>query len=247
MTSGLEERRERLRRRFEIPVIIAALLVIPVVVLDGSNVGEPWKSFGTALNWGTWLVFAAEAFTLAVIARGGWRWIREHPLDIAVVCLTPPFLAAFAPVRLLRLLRLFRLLRLASTARKLFSPRGLEYAASLAALTVVAGGATYSSVEKNYSTADGIYWALTTMTTVGSNDVYPHTSGGKALAVLVTLVGIGFVAILTGAIAQRFFAGEASKEIAQVEEDIDQALLRELRDLRTRLVALEARIERREG
>ena len=53
-------------------------------------------------------------------------------------------------------------------------------------------------------------FAVTTMTTVGSN-IYPTTTGGEIVAVAVVLVGISFVALLTGAIAQRFLSalGEA--------------------------------------
>jgi len=43
------------------------------------------------------------------------------------------------------------------------------------------------------------------MTTVGSN-IYPTTTGGQIVQVAVVLVGISFVALLTGAIAQRFLA-----------------------------------------
>jgi voltage-gated potassium channel len=112
----------------------------------------------------------------------------------------------------------------------------------------VAGGAGFAAVEKGYSTADGIYWALSTMTTVGYGDVTPETATGKMLAVVVMLVGIGFVAILTGAIAQRFVAEEVSEEAAEVEAELDEAseaILSELRELQGRLGGLEAALLRR--
>ena len=40
------------------------------------------------------------------------RWLREHPLDLAIVVLTPPFLpASLQALRVFRLLRLLRLVR----------------------------------------------------------------------------------------------------------------------------------------
>ena len=45
------------------------------------------------------------------------------------------------------------------------------------------------------------------MTTLGSA-IHPTTTGGEIVSVAVVLVGISFVALLTGAIAQRLLAGE---------------------------------------
>jgi voltage-gated potassium channel len=241
----MDERSERIERRLDLLVLIAALLVIPVIVIEESSFGEPWDTLGVVLNWATWLAFLAEAVVMLAVVPDRWRWIREHPIDVAIVVLTPPFLTALAPVRLLRLLRLLRLVRLAPLARRLFSLEGLRYTALVAALTAVAGGAGFAALEKGQSTAEGIYWAVTTMTTVGYGDLSPATTGGKMLAVVVMLVGIGFVAILTGAVAQRFVAPEIEAEAAEVEEDLDAAsaaLLDELREMRNGLGDMHARL-----
>ena len=101
-------------------------------MIEESSYGEPWDPIGVALNWGTWFVFLAEVVVMLSVIPERSRWIRDHPIDVAVVILTPPFLAALAPIRLLRLLRLVRLLRLAPAARRLFSAEGVRYAALLA-------------------------------------------------------------------------------------------------------------------
>ena len=87
-------------------------------------------------------------------------------------------------------------------------------------LTAVGGGAGFSSVEsdacsveKGRSTWDGVWWAVTTMTTVGYGDIAPETNYGRVIAIAVMLVGIGFIALLTGAFAQRFLAGEVREEV----------------------------------
>jgi hypothetical protein len=51
----VEARSERIARRFEPPMLVAAVLVIPLLVLEQSDVGEPWDAVALVLNWGTWL------------------------------------------------------------------------------------------------------------------------------------------------------------------------------------------------
>jgi voltage-gated potassium channel len=69
------------------------------------------------------------------------------------------------------------------------------------------------------------------MTTVGYGDLSPQTNAGRVLAMFVMVVGIGFIALVTGAIAQRFLAGEVEEIEEGVAEEVEatEAILRELR------------------
>jgi voltage-gated potassium channel len=83
------------------------------------------------------------------------------------------------------------------------------------------------------------------MTTVGYGDLSPTTTGGKMLAAVVMIVGIGFVAVLTGAVEQRFLAPQIERETTEVEEELDatgEAMLRELRGVRAQLDGIEAAV-----
>lgn len=202
------ERAEELERRLKAPLIIATLLVIPVMILQASDVPDIWTVVGYVGDWIIWLTFLAEVILMLRVVPDRRQWVRDHPLDVAIVVLTPPLLpAVLQSVRILRLLRLVRVFRLAPLVKSVFSVRGVEYAAFLAFLTLVAGGQGFSSLEK-VPLADGMYWAISTMTTVGYGDVVAKTSEGRLLAAIVMLVGIGFVAVVTGAIAQRFVVTE---------------------------------------
>jgi voltage-gated potassium channel len=245
----MDDRSLTVARWLEPPMLVAALLVIPVIAVEQSSVGEPWRSIAGVLNWMIWIAFALELVIMLATVPDRWRWLRSHLLEVVIVFLTPPFLpSSLQALRALRVLRLLRLLRLAHVARRSFSLDGLRYAAILALVTAVGGGYAYSAAESGQETPpsawDGIWWAATTMTTVGYGDEYPTTTLGRVYAIALMLVGIGFIAILTGAIAERFLAAqideavEAAEEVEATEADV----LSELSEIRTRLDRLEKRL-----
>lgn len=224
------------------------MLVVPVVVVESSSgLHKPWTTIAEVTNWVIWFVFAAELLACLAVAERRLAWLRSHPLEVVIVVLTPPFLpSSLQAIRVLRLFRLLRLLRLAQLGRRLFSTQGLRYAGLLAALTALGGGAAFASVEEGHSTWDGVWWAATTMTTVGYGDLYPKTPEGRGIAIVVMLIGIGFIAILTGAVAERFLAAQVEvieAEVAHEGEAVDDVLL-ELRAIRERLGELESRVAR---
>ncbi len=117
---------------------------------------------------------------------------------------------------------------------------------AIALVTLVAGAEAFSSVEK-ISIGNGIYWAVSTMTTVGYGDITPRTTTGKAVASVMMLVGVGVFAMVTGALAQRFLAAdveETEEDLLELEEE-EAAMLREVREIGNRLRSLEAGVLRR--
>lgn len=220
-----------MERRLERPLLVAALLTIPAIAIEQSDVGEPWDSIATVLNWAIWTAFVLEAVLMLRAVDDRWRWVREHPLEVAIVILTPPFLpASMQAARVFRLFRLLRLLRLGLLTRRLLSTEGVRDAAVLAAMTVLGGGAAFAAVEKSQSLSawDGVWWAMTTVTTVGYGDVTPETDAGRVIAIVVMLVGIGFIAVLTAAAAERFLRAQTDerRELEGVEKRLDEVVAR---------------------
>jgi voltage-gated potassium channel len=237
----MDARSERIAKRFERPLLVAAALTIPVTILQFLPPPDPWRTMADVLNWIIWLAFLAELVVMLAVVPSKRAWLRGHPLDVAIVVLTPPILAtAIQSLRVLRLVRLLRFLRLAPLVRVLFSAEGVRYAALLTLLTALTGGAAFASVE-NISVGNGIYWAITTMTTVGYGDIVPHTSAGKVIAIIVMLVGIGFASLVIGAAAERF----VHREI-QAEEPTEEDVLAEVRAISARLHRLERVLERQQ-
>jgi voltage-gated potassium channel len=77
-----------------------------------------------------------------------------------------------------------------------------------------------------------VWWAITTVTTVGYGDLYPESNAGRILAVAVMIIGIGFVAILTANIASYFVEKDKNKENEdQDKKDKNQLILERLEEL----------------
>ncbi|MBO4504970.1 MAG: ion transporter [Lachnospiraceae bacterium] len=66
----------------------------------------------------------------------------------------------------------------------------------------------------------GIWWSASTLLTIGYGDIYPITVGGKVMAIVISFLGVGMVAIPTGIISAGFVESYSKlNRIAFVEED----------------------------
>jgi voltage-gated potassium channel len=243
----VDERSLRIERRFEIPLLIAALLVIPVLIIQTSENSASLRAVGLALDWVIWGAFAAELVVMLCIVPNRRQWLRGHVLTLVIVVFTPPFLPLIIEsARALLLLRMLQLGGLAHYSRRAFSLEGVAYAGVLVVVSVLGGGLVFAVEQPGVDGWLGIYWAATTMTTLGPGDVTATTTLTHILTVALSILGLGFTTLLTGAIAQRFLV----PSIEEIEEQDDQGgqaderLLAEMQAISQRLASLEGRLER---
>lgn len=233
------------KRLFEVPVLLAALLVVPVILIEETAAADTWLQAVAITNWCVWLLFVIEYGVVMSLSRDKWGYTRRAWLDVLIIVVSFPwFSSQLAATRLLRLARLgpalrtLRLVRLAAlvarglaAARAIFVRRGLAYTLAVTILIAVAFGGLFALLESEpHSLQDGIWWALVTVTTVGYGDLYPTSPLGRALGVILMLVGIGFVATLTAAISAHFVESD-EKDLRQSLRSIEERLERIERSL----------------
>lgn len=145
-------------------------------------------------------------------APNRWRYLYTWGwLDLAASIPSIGFLRLGRAVRIVRVLRILRVLRagrMLSTAL-LRRREGALWTALLAAtLTVFTASIAILEFEReagNIKTAeDAVWWAITTITTVGYGDRYPVTTEGRLVAVFLMIVGIGLFGTLSGLAASWF-------------------------------------------
>ncbi len=135
--------------------------------------------------------------------------------------------------------------RLDRVVERATTPRGaaIVIASASTAITVVAG-LVVTVVEPNTypSLGTGLWWAAQTVTTVGYGDNVPTSVAGRLIAVLVMLLGIGFLTVVTAAITSTFVAH--ARRVDQTPSDAETSMATQLRQLDGRLERIEAALDR---
>ncbi len=155
------------------------------------------------IQWVCWFAFALDLVAGVISADSKKQYLYRHPIEIASVFL--PFL---------RPLRLMRVISFGSLAIQKIAI-GRQFAITVKVAITAVFVAYISAVqitisERNVdgsnikSFEDGLWWAVTTVTTVGYGDRFPTTTEGRLLAVLLMLVGISLVGVITASVASWF-------------------------------------------
>ena len=216
----------RAGRLFDLALVWAILLSVAVVMLDSfEQIHARWGPVFSVLEWMFTLLFTAEFVARLACVRRPLRYAKSPFGIIDMLAVLPTWAALFVPglhalidVRLLRLLRLFRILKLAAYVAE-YAALGRALAASrrkilvflsFVLVVVVVMGTVMYVVE---GPANGftnipvsVYWAISTMTTVGFGDITPKTGFGRLIASVMMLVGWGTLAVPTGIVSAEFTA-----------------------------------------
>ena len=160
------------------------------------------------------------AYKKAFLPR--WAHFKAGPNIIDLLAILPFLLEHFLPFALdLRFLRVFRLMRLlkltryTSATKTLFQVVKREWQVIFASvfvmllLVVLTASLGFlfeheAQPDKFENIPQSIYWAVVTLASVGYGDISPITPMGRALTVVLALVGIGIFAIPAGLLASAF-------------------------------------------
>jgi voltage-gated potassium channel len=222
----------RAGRLFDLVLIAFILASVTVVVLDSMADVHAWHAgLLYALEWGFTLVFTIEYVARLVCVRRPLAYARSAYGIIDLLAVVPTYLAVLVPglsammdVRVLRLLRMFRILKLATyvaefgalaqalaaSRRKIF-----VFLAFVMLVLLVMGTLMYvveGPANGFTSIPMSVYWAVTTMTTVGFGDITPKTDLGRMIASLMMLLGWGTLAVPTGIVSAEFTARRLPRE-----------------------------------
>ena len=211
----------RAGRLFDQTLIGVILLSVAVVMAD--SVQSIHLAYGSTLEMMEWvftLLFTAEYLARLLCVRRPLQYAFSFYGLIDLIALLPTYLALFVPglhalidVRVLRLLRVFRVFKLAayvseyqSLARALAASRRkiMVFLSAVMMVVLVMGTVMYvvEGPQNGYtSIPTSVYWAITTVTTVGFGDITPKTDLGRLISSFMMLLGWGILAVPTGIVS----------------------------------------------
>jgi len=195
-------------------------------------------------DWIIWGFFCAETLILLSLVDNVKRYLTGNWVNLFIIVFSFPLIwqllphaAGFRVLRLLILLSLF--FQVSSTIRKVLARHHLGRVLLVSFLIILVSGTVMSLIDPNvHSTADGIWWAWVTVTTVGYGDIVPVSAAGRIFGALLILMGIGLFTMLTASFAA-FFMAEDEKEIRQQQADNIQKLSL----IEKRLLMMESKID----
>jgi voltage-gated potassium channel len=201
-------------------VVLLWAIVLSVIVVMLDSVASLAARFGTIFNvleWCFTLIFTVEYVARLICVQRPLRYARSFFGVVDLLAVLPTYLALFFPglhslidIRLLRLLRVFRILKLTEYIveyRRLGAALSASrrkiavFIGTVFMLVVLVGTLMYliEGPENGFTSIPmSVYWAITTVTTVGFGDITPKTDLGRALASITMLMGWGILAVPTG-------------------------------------------------
>ncbi|MBK6854304.1 MAG: ion transporter [Burkholderiales bacterium] len=222
----------RAGRLFDLTLIAAILTSVAVVLLDSmASLHARYGALFNVLEWFFTLAFTTEYIARLACVRHPTRYARSFYGVIDLLAVLPTYLAVLVPglhalmdVRVLRLLRVFRILKLgeyvaefglltqalAASRRKI-----LVFLAFVMLVVLVMGTLMYvvEGPDNGFSSIPvSVYWAITTMTTVGFGDITPKTDLGRVIASMMMLLGWGTLAVPTGIVSAEFTVQRLPRE-----------------------------------
>ena len=184
-------------------VLAVCFLVAYSYPAFNAEISPVHKSIIDSVQWICWLAFALDLVYGIWTTENKRTYLKKHPLEVASVLL--PFLR---PLRLMRVISFGGLAlqkvavgrQFAITLKVAISAVFISYVAAIQ-ITISERSVEGSNI-KNFG--DGIWWAITTVTTVGYGDRFPTTTEGRLLAVMLMIVGISLVGVITASVAAWF-------------------------------------------
>lgn len=211
---------------------IQACIIISLVSFSVETLPDLSTTTRSILNYIeiiTVTIFSLEYLLRILVADKKIGFIFSFYGLIDIAAILPFFLStgidlrSIRALRLLRLFRAFKLLRYNKAIQRfhkalIMAKEELVLFSCIAMLLLYfsAVGIYYfeneSQPEAFKSVFHSMWWALTTLTTVGYGDTYPITLGGRIFTFFVLMIGLGFVAVPTGLVASALSAAREEEK-----------------------------------
>lgn len=219
-------------RAFDYFIVCAIVISISVIFLQTFDFMEPYAGILNSIELVTITIFIIEYLLrlwtsdLLYPQEKGIHAVRRFLCSFYGVVDFLTIISFFAPaysngivaLRMIRVIRIMRLFRVNQSfdafnivaAVVMEKKKQLMSSICMIAMIMLAASLCMYGFEHDVqpevfeNAFSGIWWAMSTVLTVGYGDIYPITIGGKLVAIIIALLGVCVVAIPTGVISAGF-------------------------------------------
>jgi voltage-gated potassium channel len=234
---------DRFERRTELPLAVLALVFLVAYAwpILHHGMSPSWRHVCEVIDYVIWVVFVVEFITRLVLSDRRGDYAVRHIPDLLMVAL--PLLR---PLRLLRFLVLLRMINRRAAAS--LRGRVIMYVIASAGLVLLIAALAILEAERRNPQAniktfgDALWWAITTMTTVGYGDRFPTTGEGRYIGAGLMLAGIALLGVVTASIASWLI-----EQVRHVETDAQAATRDDIKELRAEIARLSTALAQRDA
>lgn len=175
------------------------------------------------------------------VGRATWRYLVSFTGLVDLFSFLPYYMPFFFPAgaaafRMMRVVRIFRLFRInayfdsINVITAVISSKKQQIISSVYIIVVLMLGSSlcmysleHEAQPEVFANAfSGLWWSVSTLLTVGYGDIYPITTAGQMVGIVITVLGVGMVAIPTGIISAGFVEQYSRlKRISELAQESD--------------------------
>ncbi|MDK2892449.1 ion transporter [Methanohalophilus sp.] len=226
---------------FDLLLILVIVASVLVVMLDSvQSISTTYHDRFYLMEWGFTILFTMEYLLRIACVRDKKKYALSFFGIIDLIAVLPTYLSILLPggqyllvIRSLRLLRIFRILKLVQylteaelliEALRESQRKIVVFLFAVLNLVIILGSFMYVVENENpdfTSIPESIYWAITTITTVGYGDIVPTTPLGHLIASIIMITGFSIIAVPTGIVTHTIIKVSNRETGAQIFEQED--------------------------
>lgn len=233
---------------FQWPMLLLAIWIPFQFYFDYRTAGTTANSI--FFDWVVWWFFVVESVLLTWLVDNKKAFLLSNWMNIFIIIAGLPIiiwgyspLAAF--LRSLRLLLMVGMIvRLANTVRKVLNKNQLGNTLLVSLILILISGTIMAAIDPAFENpAEGIWWALVTITTVGYGDFTPVSIPGRLFASVLIIAGVVLFSLITANLAAYFVEREVERDVQEEAIEEEQHLDRVVDQLETRLDRIESKLQ----
>lgn len=216
-------------RAFDIFIVAVILLNIAVLFLETFQEMDRYRMAFKVAEAATMAIFSVEYLLRIWTAeylypdrskgKAVWRFLISFDGLVDLFTILPFFfLSGFVAFRMLRVVRIFHLFRINNyydsfhVITSVLGEKKNQIISSIFIILVLMMASSLCMYSAEHEVQpevfdnafSGMWWSISTILTVGYGDIYPVTAVGRGMAIIISFLGVGAVAIPTGIISAGF-------------------------------------------